>query len=148
MSRPFAAAICSSEWVDWPMIACVPEHRPRVLDRGVVLADVDPVGVAGARQVGVVVDDEERRVVVGEATEGDAGAFDLRPPELLLAQLDDVDAAAERGAQQRFGIDAVGARVADEVEARGAQPLAQQRALALGRRKAHPSIMAAARRSE
>ena len=74
------------------------------------------------------------------------GAFDLRPPELLLAQLHDVDAAAERGAQQRFGIGAAGARVADEVEAGGAQALAPQRSLALGGSKAHPSIMAGPRR--
>ena len=77
----------------------------------------------------------------------DAGAFDLRPPELLLAQLDDVDAAAERGPQQRFGIDAARARVADEIEARGAQPLAPQRSLALGGGEAHPPIMARARAS-
>ena len=67
------------------------------------------------------------------------------PPEVLLAQLDDVDAAAERRPQQRFGIGAVRPRVADEVEARGSQPLPQQRPVALGGRKAHHSIMAGGR---
>jgi len=96
---------------------------------------VDPVGVTGACQVRVVIDDEERRIGVSDAAESRRGAFDLGPSKLLLAELDDVDAAPERRTQQRFGIDAVRPRVADEVEARGAQPLAQQRAIALGGEK-------------
>ena len=39
-------------------------------DRDVVLADVDPVGVAGAGQAGIVVDDEQRAVGVAEAAKG------------------------------------------------------------------------------
>ena len=75
-------------------------------------------------------------------SEGRRRPFDLRPPELLLAQLDDVDAAAERRPQQRFGIGPVRPRVADEVEACGAQALAPQWSLALWRGEAHPPIMA------
>ena len=57
--RSSAAAICSSEWVDRPMIASGPSTARGLLDRAVVLSHVHPVGVAGSRQVGVVVDDEE-----------------------------------------------------------------------------------------
>ena len=49
-----------------------PEQLARLAGRGVVLADVDAVGVAGERQVGVVVDDEEGAVGVAEAAEGRA----------------------------------------------------------------------------
>ena len=108
-----------------------PEQLPRLLGADVVLADVDAVGVAAARQVGIVVDDEEGAVGVGDAAEGLGGALDLRPAQLLLAQLDDVGAAAQRRAQQRFEV-ARRPGVADEVEAGGPQPLAAQRAVALG----------------
>ena len=103
----------------------------------VVLADVDPVGVAGAGQLGVVVDDEEGAVGVAEAAEGERRQLDLAPRQGLLAQLDDVDAAAQRGAQQRLWIAAPRAGVADEVEPRGAQPLAAQRTGGLWWSKAH-----------
>ena len=98
---------------------------------------MDAVGVAGPRQVGVVVDDEEGAVGVAEAAEGLRRALDLVPAQLLLAQLDDVDAAAQGGVEQRFGVAPAGHRLADEVEARGAQPLAPQRAGGLGDRQAH-----------
>ena len=69
-------------------------------------------------------------------------AFDLARRQLLLAQLDDVDAAAQRRPQQRLGVLAARPGVADEVEARGAQPLAAQRAGGLGWCEAHRPIMA------
>ena len=105
--------------------------------RGVVLADVDAVGVAGAGQLGVVVDDEEGAVGVAEAAEGERRQLDLAPRQLLLAQLDDVDAAARapRAAAARARPRRL--RVADEVEARRAQPLAAQRAGGLWWSKAH-----------
>ena len=118
------------------------EQRSRLGRRHVVLADVDPVGVAGAGQVGVVVDDEEGAVGVAEAAEGVRGELDLAPRQRLLAQLHDVDAAVQRRPQQRLGILAVRARLAAEVEARGAQPLAAQRSLGLGWGQAHPPIIA------
>src|SRR4051794_7647521 len=102
---------------------------------------MDAVGVAGAGQVGIVVDDEESAVGVADAAEGRSGAFDLTPSQLLLAQLDDVDAAAQRRPQQRLGVLTVRPRVADEVEARRAQALAAQRAGGLGGGEAHPPIM-------
>ena len=140
MPRSSAAAICSAEWVETPMIASGPSSSRAAATEASSCADVDPVGVAGARQVGVVVDDEEGAVGVGDAAVGVGGAFDLRPPELLLAQLDDVDAAAERRPQQRFQVAAAGARVADEVEAGGAQPLAPQRSVALWGEKLIPRL--------
>ena len=103
---------------------------------------MDPVGVAGVGQVGIVVDDEEGAVVVAEAAEGLRGELDLAPRQRLLAQLDDVDAAAQRRGQERFGIGAVGSRLAAEVEPRRAQPLASQRSLGLGWCQAHSLIIA------
>ena len=94
------------------------------------------------RQLGVVVDDEEGAVGVAEAAEGLRGALDRAAAQRLLAQLDDVDAAVQRGPEQRLGILAAGAGVADEVEARGAQPLAPLRAGCLWWGEAHIPIMA------
>ena len=128
------------------MIASGPEDRARLAHRHVVLADVDAVGVAGSGQVGVVVDDEEGAVGVAEAAEGARRRLDLAPRQRLLAQLDDVDAAAQRRPQQRLGVLAVRQRVADEVEARRAQPLAAQRAGGLGWCQAHRPIMRSSRR--
>ena len=68
------------------------------------------------------------------------GALDLRPSQLLLAQLDDVDAAAQRRPQQRFGVLAAGPGVADEVEARRAQALAAQRTGGLGGARLIPRL--------
>src|SRR3954454_24857251 len=117
----------------------------RYVWRDVVLSQMDAVGVAGARQLGVVVEDEEGAEGVGDAAEGAGGALDLRPTQLLLAQLDDVGAAGQRRPQQRFEV-GLRPRPADEVEAGGAQALAAQRAVPLGQRQAHRSIMAGSRR--
>ena len=58
-----------------------------------------------AGQVGIVVDDEEGAVGVGDAAEGlRRRARSRAAAELLLAQLDDVGAAAQRRAQQRLRV--------------------------------------------
>ena len=103
---------------------------------------MDSIGVAGPRQVGVVVDDEEGAVVVAEAAEGLSGELDLAPRQGLLAQLHDVDAAAQGGRQQRLGIPTARPRLAAEIEPRRAQPLASQRSLRLGWCQAHLTIIA------
>ena len=100
-------------------------------DGEVVLADVEAVGVAGVGELGVVVDDEQGAVGVGDAAEGGAGALDLAAGEGLLAELDDVGAAVEGGAEEGLGVGAVGAGVADEVKAGGAEALAAQWASAI-----------------
>src|SRR5665811_1680552 len=115
------------------------EDLARLLDRHVVLAEVDAVGADALRQPGIVVDDEQGRVGVAEAAEGPGRAHDLVAAELLLAQLHDVGAAAERRAQQRFRLAAAGHRLADEVEPRGTQPLAAQRSSCLRGCQAHRS---------
>src|SRR5688572_1942945 len=122
------------------------EGGPRLGDRRVVLAQVDAIGSAGRGQGGVVVDGEEGAVGVGEAAEGRAGALDRAAVERLLAQLDDVDAAVESGEEKRLGILAPGARVADEVEAGGAQPLAPQRPGGVGEGEAHADAASTAAR--
>src|SRR4051812_1262927 len=118
------------------------EQGPRLGRGQVVLPDVDPVGVASARQVRIVVDDEEGAVVVAKAAEGLGGELDLAPRQGLLAQLHDVGAPAQRSGQERLGILAVWPRLTAEVEPRRAQPLTPQRSLALGWCQAHPTIIA------
>jgi hypothetical protein len=118
------------------------EDLSRLLHRHVVLSQVHAVGIARPGEIRVVVDDEQGAVGVAEAAEGLRRAFDLVPAQRLLAQLDDVDAAAQRRPQQRFGLLPARQRLADEVEAGGAQPLAPQRAVGLGGCQAHRSIMA------
>ena len=96
--------------------------RPRLGDRHVVLADVDPVGAARLDQLGVVVDEEQRAVRVGGSAER-LGQGDqlLRASRRLLAKLDQVGAPAERCIQERLGIAVAGPPVADEVEASGVE---------------------------
>ena len=118
------------------------EDLPRLLGWHVVLSQVDPVGVAGLRQVGIVVDDEQGAVGVAEAAEDLGRALGRLPAQLLLTQLNDVAAAVQRGVQQRFGIRVAGKRVADEIEARRAQPLTAQGAGCLRECQAHTSIIA------
>ncbi len=86
-------------------------------------------------------------MVVANAAEGLRRALDLLAPQLLLAQLDDVDAAGQRGVQQRFGVATARHRLADEVEPRRAQPLAPQRAACLGWSQAHGSKLSCMARS-
>jgi len=64
-----------------------------LLDRDIVLADVDSVGVTAERQVGVIVDDEKDTVGVTEAAESASERSRSRAIEPLLTQLHDVDAA-------------------------------------------------------
>ena len=66
--------------------------------------DVDAVGAARRDQVGPVVEDEQGPVLGGRAPEG-LGEGDqlLVAARGLLAQLDDVGAAAKRGVEQRAG---------------------------------------------
>ena len=77
--------------------------------RHVGLADVDAVGAARADQLGVVVDDEQGPVLVGSAAER-LGQRDelLGAAGRLLAELDDVDAAAQRRVEQGLGVAAAG----------------------------------------
>ena len=113
-----------------------PEDLPRLGRRHVVLADVDAVRVELAGEVGIVVDDEERAEGVGQPPEGRGRAPDRAVRLLAVAQLDHPGAVRERGAEQRLGVLAVGQRVADEVEARPAEPLAAKVPDSLGRAEA------------
>ena len=106
--------------VERPTIASGPTTRAGGGGRAVVLADVDAVGAAGGDEVGPVVEDEERAVRVGGGPElarrRDQGVV----AERLVAQLDDVGAAAQGGLEE-----GARARVADEVQAGGGDALAR-----------------------
>jgi hypothetical protein len=91
----------------------------RSRDGSVVLADVHAVRVRRASEVGSVVDHEERTGVVGCAPEDGGGGEQLVVARVLVAQLQHVDAAGKRGAQE-----ALRAPIADEVEAGSGQSLA------------------------
>ena len=72
------------------------DERTRLVDRHVTPADVDAVGTARLDEVGTVVEDEER-AVRARTPRGTARGGDERiVVELLVPQLDDVDAAAQR----------------------------------------------------
>ncbi len=86
--------------------------------RGIVLADVDAVGVDCRGQIRSVVEDEQRAVLGAQGAKAPAGDEDLLVVGVLAAQLHDVDAALEGGAQKM-----VGAGVADEVQPRACQPV-------------------------
>ena len=111
-------------------------HNPARLARlHVVLAHVDTVRSQLEREIGIVVDDEERRIGVGEPPEGLAGALDDPARELSVAQLDQPRPTAHRGVQHRFRILLVRPGVADEVKPSPPQPLPTQIADCLGGRK-------------
>ena len=79
-----------------------PRLRARFGDGRVVLADMDAVGAARLDQLGVVVQEEERAVLVGGAAEGLGQSDDLLgASRRLLAQLDQVGSTAERRIEER-----------------------------------------------
>ena len=94
---------------------------------GVVLADVHAVRGARDRQLGPVVDDEQRVVGVAQAPEDAPGAHDLALVAVLLAQLHDVDARLQRRAQQLLRLAAARPRLADQVEPRAARSQSRRR---------------------
>ena len=99
------------------------DGRARLGGRLVVLADVHSVGAARVHEVGAVVEDEQRPALAGGAAERRRRLDQLLAAEVLVAELDDVDAAAQRRREQGRRVLAVGARLADEVQARRAEPL-------------------------
>ena len=92
------------------------DDRPRVGDRGVVLADVDAVGTGGDDKVGPVVEDEQRAVVGRGGGEPAPRGHDLLVGGVLHPQLDEVHAAGERA-----GEELVRPVVANQVEVRRSQ---------------------------
>jgi len=90
---------------------------------------MNAVGVAARDEIGPVVQHEERPVRLAQAPERLGCTHDLLVRKLLVAQLDDVDAAPERSVEQRRGIVPVGARLQDETEAGAGEPGASLRAV-------------------
>ena len=69
-------------------------------DRGVVLADVHPVGPDGQGQVGAIVE-HEGDAGARQTSRDDDGPFEQRPGvEVLVPQLDDVDATGDAGGDE------------------------------------------------
>jgi hypothetical protein len=75
-------------------------HSARLCGKAVVLPDVHAVGVTGGDQVGPVVEDEQRTMGVGGGAERAGGGHDPGVVERLVAQLDHVDSAQERGVEE------------------------------------------------
>ena len=103
-------------WVETPTSRSGTDSCARLRERHVALAHVDAVRVARLDEVGPVVEDEQRAVGVAGATERRRGRDELVVRQLLVPELDDVDAAAERSVEQRVGVAPVRARLEDEVE--------------------------------
>jgi hypothetical protein len=83
---------------------------------------VHAVGGAGDRELGLVVDDEERVVGVAK-TAKDAPRLDyIAIVRGFLAQLDDVDAGLKCRPQDLFRLLTAGTRLADQIEVRALEP--------------------------
>ena len=122
--------------VDSPTIASVAGERTGLGDRHVVLADVAAVGAGRCDEVGPVVEDQQRAGLVAQPA-GDGGCGEqLLVAGLLVAQLDDVDAAGERRGEHALQRAPTRLAVADEVQDRRVQAGA---AIA---RVVHPAIVA------
>ena len=104
-------------WAETPTSRS-PDSCARFRERHVALAHVDAVGAARLDEIRPVVEDEERAVGVAGATERRRGRDELVVRQLLVPELDDVDAAAERRVEQRVGVAPVRARLEDEIEPR------------------------------
>ena len=78
---------------------------------------MDAVGAAPLDEIGPVVEHEERAMLLADLPERHSCRNQRSVVELLVAQLDDVDSAAERRVEQRARIVAVRARLEHEIEA-------------------------------
>ena len=93
--RPRRPARASASRGPIEQVGADESRAPR--DRHVVLADVHAVGAAGEREVGPVVHDEQRAVLVAQRRAAHAPArTSSSSRRVLVAQLHDVHAAAQR----------------------------------------------------
>ncbi len=97
------------------------DDGPCGVDRPVLLADVDAVGAGSDREVRAVVEHEQRAGRVAQRARLRRSGEQLVVAGRLVAQLEDVDAAAQRGLEHLGQRPAARSPVADEVQARGAQ---------------------------
>ena len=95
-------------------------HRRR---RQVVLPQVNAVGVGRNRQVGVIVDDQQRLVRPGQGPQGERQPILLQHRHRLFAKLDHGRATIEGGFDDPGGLDLVPAITRDHVEAHACQDL-------------------------
>ena len=84
--------------------------------RQVVLAHVDAVGAGRECQVGPVVDDQQRPGVVARRARHGGRGQQRVVAGVLVAQLHDVDAAAQCGAQHHVEVTPARGGVGDEVQ--------------------------------
>ena len=98
-ARRGAASTCSGVCVESADEQLGAGLRARRRDAAVVLADVHAVGARGAREVGPVVDDQQRARGVAELARDARRGEQVVVVGVLVAQLEDVDAALERRAQ-------------------------------------------------
>ena len=128
-----AAAVSAALCVERPIEHVVADDLAGPGDRQVVLAEVQHVGAGGERDVGAVVDGEQRAVPgagVGEHLErGELVARLERAVGALVAQLDDVDPAGQRGVGELGEVAAVAAGVGAQVEAGVGEAVAQRRSV-------------------
>jgi hypothetical protein len=89
------------------------------VDRHVAATDVDAVGTTCPDEIRPVIEDEERAVLLACHAKRLGRGDERVVLELLVAQLDDVDAAAQCGREEPVAL-----RIADEVETGRGQALA------------------------
>ena len=88
-------------------------------DRRVVLAEMHPVGAGRDSQVGAIVDDQQRSVLLARTLEPAGGSQDRVIGRILHPQLDDLDPAPQSRPQEPVGL-----LVADQVQVGGSETLA------------------------
>ena len=98
------------------------DRTTSVGDRRVALTDVDAVGPGALDELGTVVQDEERAVRFAGPAKRYRRVDEVVGAELLLAKLDDVDAAAEGGVEELRRLAPMRPRLQDEVEPRAREP--------------------------
>ena len=126
------ASSCSGEWVESPISRSSPDLLAHGGHGVVVLAHVHAVGAGRQRQVGPVVDPQQRAVAVARGAPARGHRQQRVVGQRLVAQLEHVHTARQRGVQG--GVADAG--VADQVQPRPRQPRAPVLAVAHGSHRA------------
>ena len=103
-----------------PLEARQGAHRGR---REIVLTEVHPISIRGDRQVGVIIDDEQRLVRSSQGPQRERQTVLLQHRHRLFPKLDDGGAALERRLDDACGLDLIAPITGDQVEAHAGQSL-------------------------
>jgi glycine oxidase len=101
-----------------------PDEITHLRGRHVLLADMDAISLRGERNLRPIVDDRQRAMAAADLNRLTRDRQQLALRDLLLAQLEDVDAARDRSREYVCQRPAAGASIADQVEPSSGQAAA------------------------